>query len=97
MTYYGGPRVYCVSYDLKSPGRNYQPLFEALRQSGRWWHYLQSTWLIQTAETPAQLWSRLAPHITQQDFLLIIEVRNNVQGWLPKDAWDWITANVPAS
>jgi len=28
--------------------------------------------------------------------LLIIEVRDNVQGWLPKDAWDWIHKNVPS-
>ncbi len=95
MSYFGGARVYCVSYDLKTPLKNYQSLFEALKQSGRWWHYLQSTWLIQTNETAIELWNRIAPHIAQQDFLLIIEVRANVHGWLPKDAWDWINANVP--
>ena len=95
MTYPSGPRAYCVTYDLKTPGRNYTALFEALKQSPKWWHYLQSTWLIQTTETPDQVWGRLVQQIDRTDFLLIIEVRRSTQGWLPKDAWDWITQNVP--
>jgi len=42
-----------------------------------------------------QAWDRIGPHIDANDFLLIIEIRDNVQGWLPKDAWEWIHANVP--
>ena len=56
---------------------------------------MQSTWLVITAETPDQVWKRLEPHIDKNDYLLVIEVRDNVQGWLPKDAWDWIHTNVP--
>jgi len=56
---------------------------------------LESTWLIVTSETPDEIWQRLAPHIDKNDYLLIIEVRNNAQGWLPRDAWDWIDKNIP--
>lgn len=95
MTYVGANHVYCVSYDLKAPGRNYSSLFKALEQSGKWWHFLRSTWLINTPETAAQLWNRLATHIDRGDYLLIIEVRGEFYGWLPEDAWDWIRENVP--
>ncbi len=87
--------VYCVSYDLKGENRNYLPLFAVLQQSSRWWHYLESTWLISTNESPQQLWERIRPTIQARDFLLIIEVRDNISGWLPKDAWEWIHTNVP--
>ena len=52
--------------------------------------------MIVTSETPDQIWNRLEPHIDKNDYLLIIEVRDNVQGWLPKDAWGWIYENVPS-
>jgi hypothetical protein len=89
-------KVYSVSYDLKGTNRDYTRLIAALQSAGKWWHFLESTWLIATDEAPAQLWKRVASAIQKRDFLMIIEVRNNVSGWLPKEAWDWIRTNVPA-
>lgn len=88
-------KAYCVSYDLKAPGRNYSGLYVELKKSGLWWHYLESTWLVGTDETPNQMWQRYSHHIDQNDRLLIIEVRDNTQGWLTQKAWDWIHKNVP--
>jgi len=34
------------------------------------------------------------PTIDKKDFILIIEIRKNYQGWLPKEAWDWINERV---
>ena len=90
-------KAYTITYDLKAPGRDYKALYEAIKKSGAWWHYLESTWIVITEETVVTLWNRLAPNIDKNDYLLIIEVRDNVQGWLPKDAWDWIHKNVPAA
>lgn len=88
-------RVFLISYDLKTPLRNYNPLFEEIKKSTKWWHFLDSTWLIQTSESPDDIWKRLASHVTNTDRLLIIEVRDRCQGWLPKEAWDWIHGLVP--
>ena len=93
MTYPFTP-VYCVTYDLKKPGQSYAKLYEVLKNSPKWWHFLQSTWLIQTNESAQQLYDRLKPHLDPNDFVLVIEIRNNAQGWLPKEAWDWINENV---
>lgn len=87
--------AYVVSYDLKAPGRDYSNLYEAIKRGAKWWHYLESTWIIVTNETPQQVWDRLGNHVDTNDRLLIIEVRDNVQGWLSKDAWNWIHSNVP--
>lgn len=87
--------AYSINYDLKAPGRNYDPLYEEIKKSRLWWHYLESTWIICTNETPDQVWQRLSKHVDKNDYVLIIEVRDRCQGWLPKDAWEWIHKNVP--
>ena len=88
-------RAFSINYDLKVPGRDYTGLYEEIKHSGRWWHYLDSTWIVITDESVQQIWDRLERHIDKNDFMLIIEVLDNVQGWLPKDAWNWIHDNVP--
>lgn len=94
MTYIES-KAFSINYDLKQPGRDYTGLFDAIKQSSKWWHYLDSTWIVQTTEGANEVYQRLRAHIDDNDFLLVIEVRDNSQGWLPKDAWDWIHANVP--
>ena len=88
-------RAYCITYDLKVPGRNYSGLYEAIKAIGKWWHYLDSTWIVVSEESSQRIWNRLHSHIDENDYLLIIEVRNDSYGWLPKDAWNWIRENVP--
>lgn len=86
--------VYCVSYDLKKSGQNYQELYKQLEASDGYWHYLDSTWLVYTSESADQLSARLCEAIDQNDRLLVIKVVQPSQGWLPEDAWDWITKHV---
>lgn len=82
--------VYLVTYELKVPGRNYAGLFNALKESDKWWHYLQSSWLISTTETAEQIWVRLSSHVDKIDLLLIVRISGDYYGQLPKDAWTWI-------
>ena len=86
--------VYLVSYDLRKPNQNYEGLFEELKRSPAWWHYLDSTWLISTSESAAQIYHRLAIYINPPDNILIIQVTKDYYGWLPKEAWAWIKQNV---
>ena len=87
--------AFSITYDLTAPGRNYEGLYEAIKKQGTWWHYLESTWLVSTNKTASQVWSDLSQYIDKNDNLLIIEVRDNVSGWLPKKAWEWIHSHVP--
>ena len=88
-------KAYAINYDLKAPGRDYSGLYEAIKKLGGWWHHLESTWIVLTQKTSSQVWDALGPFVDKNDFMLIIEVRDDVNGWLPKDAWEWIHANVP--
>lgn len=89
--------VYNVSYDLRKAGQDYSGLIAELKNSPNWWHFLGSTWLIATHESANQLWDRIAPHFDGNDRALIIRVTAESQGWLPTDAWDWISENVKES
>jgi hypothetical protein len=63
--------VYAVSYDLRKPGRNYQPLWDRLRE----WkavRALESFWLIEaTANSAATIRDDLKKYIDANDGLLV--------------------------
>ena len=88
--------IYSISYDLKKPDQNYAALHKAIKECGTWWHYLASTWLIDTAADATQIWNHLAPHIDTNDRVLIIRVTRDYQGWMNKEAWDWINGRLVA-
>lgn len=82
--------IYAINYDLKQPGRNYEELHKAIKALGTWWHYLDSTWLVDTTLSAKEVWDRLGSHVDQNDAVLVIGVTRNYSGWLPQRAWDWI-------
>lgn len=82
-------RLYAVMFDSKNKNEILE-LEEELKKSKGWWSYLERSWLVFTDENPTEIWKRIEEKINKKNSLLIIEVTSNYQGWLPKDAWDWI-------
>lgn len=82
--------IFVVSYEFRKRRPEHKRFFEALQVSQGWWHFIESTWLIETNETAEELSERLSPFLHRDDFLLIIQAVQPYQGWLPKEAWDWI-------
>ena len=88
--------VYCVSYDLLAPGKDYEPLIaEIKRSSGGWAKPLKSLFLVRSNETPGQLYERLRAKMDANDLILIIQVCRNYFGFMDKDVIAWIDQNVP--
>lgn len=88
--------IYSINYDLKAPGRDYSGLYDAIKQFS-WWHYLGSTWLVDTNLTADAICNKLKPHLDNNDYILVIGVTRDKQGWLPKEAWDWINERLAAA
>ena len=86
--------ILLVTYDLKTSGKNYTPLYDALKAQGKWWHYLASTWLLDTERSPKDVYDVLAPHIATKDSLMVIQVVAPYWGYLPKKAWEWIQKRI---
>jgi len=82
--------IYSINNDQKRPGQNYEKLYEAIKSCGDWWHFLGSTWLVDTSLNAQGIWDRLAPHVDKNDIFLVIGVTRDNQGWLPEKAWEWI-------
>ena len=89
------PFPYIVCYDLKGSPLGYKPFVEELRNSVRWWHYLENTWIVFLYETLVELQRILAPRIYTQDRLLILPAHGPAEGYLPKEAWEWINEHLP--
>ncbi len=88
-------RILLVTLDLRTVGTN-RALFDAIKEQGNWWHYMKPTWLIYTEKSPDEIVEALKPHIQGRGRLLVVELKRPYQGYLPKDAWDWIRKRVDA-
>lgn len=86
--------IYAINYDLCTPGKDYKGLYEAIKQCGECWHYLGSTWLIDTGLNANGIFKRLEAHLDSNDQMLVVGITRDYQGWLPKEAWDWINQRI---
>jgi hypothetical protein len=55
-----------------------------------WWHYLNSAYIIKSQYTLETLHDELTKKLTNKQFLIIEIDPYNRNGWLKKEAWDWI-------
>ncbi len=85
--------VLLVAYELKTAGQDYTPFYETIQKTADGWcHYIDNVWIVNTYLTAHQFAEKLYPHMTKEDFLLVTRLSRDYQGWLPKDAWDWLNA-----
>lgn len=88
-------KIYAVMYDLKSRKHDYSGMFDVLKSSIAWMHYIQDAWFIERDDTTDQIWKLIEPHINNNDFVFIVEINKNYHGALPKEAWHWLNEHLP--
>lgn len=87
--------VLLVTYTLRNRQRDYTSLFEAIKNnSNEWWHFLVDSWIVSTHHSPETYAQLLYPHIEQADSFLVVRLTRHYQGWLPKEAWDWLNRQI---
>lgn len=74
---------YLVSYDLRSPGKNYTRLIEALKSFEDWWHGLDSVWIVFYSGSAIDLTRYLKQFLDRNDQLVAVEI-----------ARDWASLNI---
>lgn len=83
--------VLLVNYALRNANKDYSNLFATIKNnSKKWWHYLDGTWIVDTNDSADAFAKKLYPFIEKSDGLLVVKITREHQGWLPKDAWDWL-------
>lgn len=83
-----------ISYDLNSPGQDYQGLFSAINSCGETNHCLGSTWLLHTGLTVSQVQQALRQHMDSNDYLMVVDITGQSRdGWMLRSVWDWARAH----
>jgi hypothetical protein len=87
--------VLLVTYDLKKPGQDYTNLLKEIKKYP-WAHLSESSYAIQTADSPEAVFNKLRPLMDANDFIYIINLQKPFTGYGPKDVNDWLEANLPS-
>ncbi|MDB8436742.1 hypothetical protein GMB34_13500 [Turicibacter sanguinis] len=87
--------AYMITYDLNSTGQKYDEVIKAIKDSSSaWCSYWKSSYLIKSSLTPDQIVDNVKPHLDNNDRFIVIEVKNNKQGWLTEKQWEYIRENI---
>lgn len=86
--------VYLIAYDLRVPGHDYTPLYNAVKEYEDWKHPMESTWFVSSDDQANDIYNHLSQFIDKKnDYLIVIQVNStNRQGWLGKSFWDWLNS-----
>jgi hypothetical protein len=86
--------TYMVSYDLKTPDKDYSAFIQALQEGYRsYWHCLGSTWLIVADQNHTQVRDYLVQHIDNKDQLIVADLGGNA-AWHDSRWQTWRAAGV---
>jgi len=85
-----------ITYELTRPEEEYTSFYNSLKKLGEGKHYLQSTWLVSTEESPQQIKKVLEAYLNPDDKLFIANIDSNYAGTLPKRAWRWLDKQNPS-
>ena len=69
-----------IEYDLRHPGRNYDALYNAIKNYGTWARITESTWFINTTETCVQVRDKLSKQMDSNDRIFVGEL-SGVAAW----------------
>ena len=86
--------IVLITYDLKQPGRNYTPLYEAIKSFGDWQHPLESVWFVEMNDNARldDVIALLKQNADKNDLFYAVRITGLYQGWLAKSFWNWINA-----
>jgi len=66
-----------ISYDLNSPGQDYDTIKEEIKSLGSWAKVQESLWYVQSTLTVKQVSDRLTQYIDTNDSIIVIDASNN--------------------
>lgn len=81
--------ILLVTYDLKSPGRNYEPVWAYLR-SFTHCKGLESVWVLDTPLSVAQVRDGLIPLVDTNDRTFVVRIANYDWASLRYPCADWL-------
>ncbi len=81
--------VLAINYDLKTPGKNYDKLYEAIK-SYTWCHILDSCWLIDTLKKPDDVRDHLKTHTDSNDEIFVVRLHKHWATNFSDTSTEWL-------
>jgi CRISPR/Cas system-associated endoribonuclease Cas2 len=82
--------IVLITYDLNTPGQEYSKLHHAIKELGEWTHPLESLWLVDTQQTPADIYKKLQRRVDGNDDLFVVELQGNWRGQFDARSMKWL-------
>jgi len=87
--------VYCITYDLNSPGQNHSKLLEFIKKNFSWARLSESSYAVSSPQGPQNIFNMLSSLLDNNDTLYVITMKKPFFGHGPKDVNDWLNKNLP--
>ena len=88
-------KTYIITYDLNSPGQDYDALYDAIQQIGSWCHPQDSVWIVKTAKNITDTRDAIAVHLDANDSLFVAALTGE-SAWtgIPTECSSWLKSNL---
>lgn len=88
-------KSFVISYDLIGPNRNYDSLYEAIRNYGSYAKVTESLWIISSNSNSASIRDNLKSVLDENDKLIVLELQGNwATSNIPNKVNEWLKSNV---
>ena len=83
-----------ITYDLKKPGQDYKDFLKTIKEYD-WARLSESSYAVDTFETPTTIYNKLRPFMDNNDYLMVMTLTAPYMGYNAKDVIDWIQKHLP--
>ena len=70
-----------ISYDLNSPGQNYEKVITAIKELGSWAKIQKSFWYVNSPYSAEQARDHIKKSIDSNDSIYVVDATNNLAAW----------------
>jgi len=83
--------TYIISYDLHTPGQNYENLIKKIKNYPTWAKVTLSTFIIETPDTAVTIRDNLQSTLDSNDKLFVWTIKApSAWYWLWDEVWKWL-------
>jgi hypothetical protein len=70
-----------ISYDLNTPGKNYDKVIERIKTLGSWAKVHKSFWYVDSTLTASQACAKVWEVMDSNDTVYVVDATNNIAAW----------------
>lgn len=82
--------IFIITYDLISPDKDYQSLYEAIESYKEYTHPLESVWFVRTSSSSKDIRDYLKSCLDSDDKLFVAPINGWASINLPVESTEWL-------